>query len=193
MKRMIERRFTVTIVTDSMRNTANQALQSDEDRNMVSLISCSSNVSGRYYLLKSKKKCINHARSVLITQAQIWKSFWVENSTNLLYLLISSPGETWKIEITDGLVIKWEGACMNGLRSTIGTHDFHKTKLPPFLNTPTRPGIIRSGKRLRLLIETLTSTLVVKKAIHRSLHPNNSQQGQWNWDSWSVDAYDQTT
>ena len=41
-----------------MRNTANQALQSDEDRNIVSLISCSSNVSGRYYLLKSKKKCI---------------------------------------------------------------------------------------------------------------------------------------
>ena len=58
MKRMIERRFTVTIVTDSMRNTANQALQSDEERNIVSLISCSSNVSGRYYLLKSKKKCI---------------------------------------------------------------------------------------------------------------------------------------
>ena len=58
MKRMIERRFTVTIVTDSMRNTANQALQSDEDRNIVGLISCSSNVSGRHYLLKSKKKCI---------------------------------------------------------------------------------------------------------------------------------------
>ena len=41
-----------------MRNTANQALQSDEDRNIVGLISCSSNVSGRHYLLKSKKKCI---------------------------------------------------------------------------------------------------------------------------------------
>ena len=36
-------------------------------------------------------------------------------------------------------------------------------------STPARPGTIRSGKRLRLLTETLTSTLVVKKAIHRSL------------------------
>ena len=60
---------------------------------------------------------------------------------------------------------------MNGLRSTIVTYDFHKPKLPPFMNTPTRPGIIRSGKRLRLLTETLTSTLVVIKAIYRSLHP----------------------
>ena len=58
---------------------------------------------------------------------------------------------------------------MNRLKSTIGTYDFHKPKLPPFLNTPTRLGTIRSGKRLRLLTETLTSTLVVKKAIHRSL------------------------
>ena len=60
---------------------------------------------------------------------------------------------------------------MNGLRSTIVTYDFHKPKLPPFLNTPTRPGIIRSGKRLGLLTEILTSTLVVIKAIYRSLHP----------------------
>ena len=59
---------------------------------------------------------------------------------------------------------------MNGLRSTILTYDFHKPKLSPFLKTPTRPGIIRSGKRLRLLTQTLTSILVVIKAIHRSLH-----------------------
>ena len=33
----------------------------------------------------------------LITQARIWKSFWVENSTSLLYLPIPSSAETWKI------------------------------------------------------------------------------------------------
>ena len=35
--------------------------------------------------------------NVLITQAWIWKSFWVQNSTSLLYLPIPSSGETWKI------------------------------------------------------------------------------------------------
>ena len=89
--------------------------------------------------------CANHASTNL-------KTFLSWKLTNLPYLLIPSSGETRKIEITDGLVIKWEGACMNRLKST-----------------PTRPGTIRSGKRLRLLTETLTSTLVVKKAIHRSL------------------------
>ena len=34
---------------------------------------------------------------VLITQAQIWKSFLVQTSTNLLYLPILSSAETWKI------------------------------------------------------------------------------------------------
>ena len=34
---------------------------------------------------------------VLITQARIWKSFWVQNSTSLLYLSIPSSAETWKI------------------------------------------------------------------------------------------------
>ena len=33
----------------------------------------------------------------LITQAQIWKSFQVQNSTSLLYLPIPSSAETWKI------------------------------------------------------------------------------------------------
>ena len=33
----------------------------------------------------------------IITQAQIWKCFWVESSTHLLYLPISSSAETWKI------------------------------------------------------------------------------------------------
>ena len=33
----------------------------------------------------------------LITQAQIWKSFWVQNSTSLLYLPIPSSAETWNI------------------------------------------------------------------------------------------------
>ena len=32
-----------------------------------------------------------------------------------------------------------------------------------------------------------------KEAIHMRLHPNNINRGQWNWDSWSVDAYNQTT
>ena len=52
---------------------------------------------------------------------------------------------------------KQEGACMNGLRTTI--YGFHELKLRPFLNRPIRLGIIRSGTRLRLLIETLTGTL----------------------------------
>ena len=34
---------------------------------------------------------------LLITQAQIWKNFWVQNSTSLLYLPIPSSAETWKI------------------------------------------------------------------------------------------------
>ena len=33
----------------------------------------------------------------LITQARIWKSFRVQNSTSLLYLPIPSSAETWKI------------------------------------------------------------------------------------------------
>ena len=34
---------------------------------------------------------------VLITQAQIWKSFRVQNSKSLLYLPIPSSAETWKV------------------------------------------------------------------------------------------------
>ena len=34
---------------------------------------------------------------VLVTQARIWKSFLVENSTSLLYLPIPLSDETWKI------------------------------------------------------------------------------------------------
>ena len=37
------------------------------------------------------------AFSALVTQARIWKSFWVQNSTRLLYLPIPSSAETWKI------------------------------------------------------------------------------------------------
>ena len=33
----------------------------------------------------------------LITQPRIWKGFWVENSTSVLYLPIPSSAETWKI------------------------------------------------------------------------------------------------
>ena len=36
---------------------------------------------------------------------------------------------------------KQEGACMKGLRSTIGIYSFHVFKLWPFLNAPIRPGI----------------------------------------------------
>ena len=54
-----------------------------------------------------------------------------------------------------------EGAHMNRLRSTMGIYGFHELKkLWPFLNTPIRPGIIRSGMKLSLLTETLTCTLV---------------------------------
>ena len=42
----------------------------------------------------------------------------------------------------------------------IGTYGFHELKLQPFLNTPIRPGIIRSGTKLSSLTETLTGTLV---------------------------------
>ena len=55
---------------------------------------------------------------------------------------------------------KQEGACMKGLRSTIGIYGFHEFKLWPFLNAPIRLGIIRSGTKLSLLTETLTGTLV---------------------------------
>ena len=61
-----------------------------------------------------------------------------------------------------------EGARMNGLRSTMGIYGFHKL----FLNTPIRPGIIRSGMKLSLLTKTLYSCRV-KEAIHIRLHPNN--------------------
>ena len=40
-------------------------------------------------------KCF--AFRALITQARIWKSFRVQNSTSLLYLPIPSSAETWKI------------------------------------------------------------------------------------------------
>ena len=53
-----------------------------------------------------------------------------------------------------------EGACMEGLRRTIGIYGFHEFKRRPFLNTPIRPGIIRSGTKLSLLTETLTGTTV---------------------------------
>ena len=36
----------------------------------------------------------------LITKARIWKGFWVQNSTRLLYLPIPSSAETWKIFTT---------------------------------------------------------------------------------------------
>ena len=42
----------------------------------------------------------------------------------------------------------------------IGIYGFHELKLRPFLNTPIRPGIIRSGTKLSLLTETLTGTLI---------------------------------
>ena len=49
-----------------------------------------------------------------------------------------------------------EGARLNGLRSTMGIYGFHKLKkLRLFLNTPIRPGIIRSGMKLSLLTKTL--------------------------------------
>ena len=35
IKRMIDRRFTVTIATDTVRNTANQVMHSDEENNMT--------------------------------------------------------------------------------------------------------------------------------------------------------------
>ena len=44
--------------------------------------------------------------------------------------------------------------------NAIGTYGFHELKLQPFLNTPIRPGIIRSGTKLTSLTETLTDTLV---------------------------------
>ena len=60
---------------------------------------------------------------------------------------------------------KQEGACMNGLRSTLGISGFHKLKLRPFLNTlirpqtcDLRPSNIHSG--LSLFTETLTGTVV---------------------------------
>ena len=39
-------------------------------------------------------------------------------------------------------------------------YGFNALKLRPFLNTPTRPGIIRSGTKLSLLTKTLTGTFV---------------------------------
>ena len=35
--------------------------------------------------------------NMVITQARIWKTFWVQNSTSLLYLPIPLSAETWKI------------------------------------------------------------------------------------------------
>ena len=49
--------------------------------------------------LAERRVCMRvcFAFRALITQAQIWKSFRVQNSTSLLYLPIPSSAETWKI------------------------------------------------------------------------------------------------
>ena len=60
---------------------------------------------------------------------------------------------------------KREGACISGLKSTIGIYGFHKLKRQPFLNVPIKPGIIRSGTMLNLLNETLTGTLEESKRL----------------------------
>ena len=48
---------------------------------------------------KKKTHSASHNWSYVshITQAQSWKSFWVENSTSLLYLPILLLAETWKM------------------------------------------------------------------------------------------------
>ena len=55
---------------------------------------------------------------------------------------------------------KREGKCMDGLRSMIEIYRFQEFKPQPSMNTPIRSGINRFGKGLRLVIETLTGTLV---------------------------------
>ena len=45
----------------------------------------------------------------LITQPRIWKGFWVENSTSVLYLPIPSSAETWKI-FTKHFSRDWENS-----------------------------------------------------------------------------------
>ena len=50
------------------------------------------------------------------------------------------------------------------MHERVKEHDRDRRLSPtqPFLNTPIKPGIILSGRRLSLLTDTLTGTLVVK-------------------------------
>ena len=48
-----------------------------------------------YVIMVVTSRCF--ALLAIITQARIWKRFWVKNSTSLLYLPIPSSAETWKI------------------------------------------------------------------------------------------------
>ena len=52
-------------------------------------------VAWEYVNMVVASRCF--AFRMLITQAWIWKSFQVQNSTSLLYLPIPSSAETWKI------------------------------------------------------------------------------------------------
>ena len=62
-------------------------------------------------------------------------------------------------------LLKWEEACMNRLRNTVGIYviyviyGFQELKPKPFLNTPIRSGIIHYATGLGLVIQTLTGTL----------------------------------
>ena len=59
--------------------------------------------------------------------------------------------------INHRLALRKRNIFLSGLRSTIGIYGFHELKLRPFLNTPIRPGLIRSGTKLSLLTQTLTA------------------------------------
>ena len=86
------------------------------------------------------------------------------------------------------LALRKRNIFLSGLRSTIGIYGFHELKLRPFLNTPIRPGIIRSGTKLSLLTETLMHCMVLSymESVHMRLHPNNINRnsGIENPEAW---------
>ena len=67
----------------------------DSTRALIGREECLHEIGKEYVNMIVTSRCF--AFRALITQAQIEKSFWIQNSTSLLYLPIPSSAETWNI------------------------------------------------------------------------------------------------
>ena len=75
-------------------------------------------------------RCFPFRDRAVITQARIWKSFRVQNSTTLLYLPLPSSAETWKIVTKKvcQLFFSWAHDIFSEKNPYFGKHLFCKTK-----------------------------------------------------------------